>query len=98
MEPNCIEGIRICYSEECYNSESFDGDSLDNFNYNTLEPCLLRANSLNILNSILGKEFEKESDLLNYMHNNKTDCALAVFSSPIEIAIPAYIQSAIDNG
>lgn len=98
MEPNGIEEIRICYSEECYNSESFDGDSLDNFNYNTLEPCLLKANSLNILNSILGKKFEKESELLNYMHNNKTDCALAVFCSPTEIAIPAYIQRAIDNG
>jgi len=73
--------IRICYD----NDES----------YPTLEPQLLKANSLAVLNQILGIEHACEDDLLQYMSRHKTDCALKMFEAKEEWATPEYIQNAI---
>jgi putative ATP-dependent endonuclease of the OLD family len=64
-------------------------------NYPTLEPQLLKANSLNVLNDVLGKTFETDSDLLAFMGKNKTDCALKVFDSGKTMSFPEYICNAI---
>ena len=61
----------------------------------TLEPQLLKANSLKALNEILGKDFGKEDDLLHYMNSNKTDCALTIFNSNKDVKFPEYINKAI---
>jgi ABC-type multidrug transport system ATPase subunit len=64
-------------------------------NYPTLEPQLLKANSLDVLNGVLGKDFTNENDLLNYMDKNKTDIALKIFNSDKLLTFPSYIQNAV---
>jgi hypothetical protein len=61
----------------------------------TLEPQLLAANSLAILNKVLGKNYKTDDDLLKYMKRNKTDCALTIFESPETITMPEYIREAV---
>jgi putative ATP-dependent endonuclease of OLD family len=61
----------------------------------TLEPQLLTANSLAILNKVLGKNYKSDADLLKHMKDNKTDCALKIFESPETITMPEYIREAV---
>jgi predicted ATP-dependent endonuclease of OLD family len=61
----------------------------------TLEPQMLKANSLELLNKVFGKDFKSESELLKYMDNSKTDCALKVFNYEEDLAFPEYINNAI---
>ena len=62
----------------------------------TLEPQLLKANSLEALNTILGTHFVTDSDLLAHMTKNKTDCALRMFEAEEEWSTPGYIADAIN--
>ena len=80
MEPNAGK-IRICYDldEECH----------------TLEPQLLKANSLGTLNTILERNDATEDSLLKYMDKNKTDYALKVLMSDEPLKFPQYIKDAI---
>jgi hypothetical protein len=64
------------------------------FNYNTLEPKLVKSNSIEIFNRLFGKNYDLD-DLHRYMKNNKTECALAVFSAKTKIDYPKYILDAI---
>jgi putative ATP-dependent endonuclease of the OLD family len=63
----------------------------------TLEPQLLKANSLATLNAVLAKTFDSDGSLLDFMNNNKTDCALAIFASATKIDYPQYIQDVIQE-
>ena len=74
----------------------YNGD-LKNYNFNTLEPCVYRANTLDIMNQILDKNFSEPDDLLRYMKGNKTEVALKIFSSNIKIKYPKYIEEAISK-
>lgn len=74
--------VRLCY----------DTDET----YPTLEPQLLKANSLNKLNIILDKKFQDDAALLDYMKSNKTDCALKMFETEHTWSIPEYIANAIE--
>lgn len=65
------------------------------YNYNTLEPKLLKINGLDKLNRILETNYTNEDDLRKFMKNNKTECALKIFESSEEIEIPEYILEAI---
>ena len=65
--------------------------------YPTLEPQLLKANSLDILNCILNKSFEDEVSLLKFMQDNKTDCALKLLETECKWFIPNYIENAIER-
>ena len=62
------EKIEICYDTDVA--------------YPTLEPQLLKTNSLEKLNQVLGTDFESQAELLAYMKKNKTDCALKLFNYP----------------
>jgi len=73
--------IRICYD----NDESCP----------TLEPQLLKANSLDILNAILGTKHADSPTLLKYMARNKTDCSLKMFETEQTWVTPGYIDDAI---
>jgi len=76
--------IKICY----------DGDE----RYKTLEPQLLKANSLQLLNQIFGTSFVDDIELLDYMSKNKTDCALQIFNSSLLFNYPRYIiDSTLDK-
>jgi len=65
------------------------------FNYNTLEPKMLKVNSLQDFNKILGTDFDQLDDLHKYMKQNKTRCALKVFDTKQEFKFPDYIIEAI---
>jgi ABC-type lipoprotein export system ATPase subunit len=73
--------IRVCYDDD----ESFP----------TLEPQLLKANSLAILNEILETDYADGPTLLKYMDHNKTDCALKMFETTRTWVSPRYIDDAI---
>jgi hypothetical protein len=72
--------VRICIGE---------GDA------KTLEPQMLAANGLEVINKVLGKKYTTDAALLTHMKNNKTDCALAIFDSADPITMPGYIRDAV---
>lgn len=72
---NC-GNIRLCYDTLIDNRTQIDGKL---FNFNTMEPIILRENSLSVLNSILGKNYTSSEALLKYMKTNKVECALCLF-------------------
>jgi putative ATP-dependent endonuclease of the OLD family len=86
---NQKSNIKICFDEV------IDDGSMSDFNYNTLEPKLLKANNLTTLNTVLGKTYSTDDELLKYMNKNKTECALRVFDSTEQIEFPEYILEAI---
>jgi putative ATP-dependent endonuclease of OLD family len=65
------------------------------YNYNTLEPKILKSNSLSKLNIIFGTSYATEDELRKYMKSNKTECALKIFDTQEEIVFPDYIMEAI---
>lgn len=65
------------------------------YNYNTLEPKLLKANCLTALNGILATSKKTDDELRIHMRANKTETALAIFNSKTAINYPDYIIKAI---
>lgn len=69
------------------------------YNYNTLEPKLLKVNSRVSLNAVLGTAHATDDDLRIYMRANKTDCALKIFNykntAARSVQYPQYILDAI---
>ena len=61
----------------------------------TLEPQLLKANGRAKVNTILGKTFTTDDDLLKFMDSNKTEVALAFFETSEAWVAPSYIEAAI---
>jgi len=68
----------------------------DDESHPTLEPQLLKANSLKTLNTILGETYADEPALVKHMAANKTDCALKMFKTPEQWVTPEYIADAIE--
>lgn len=67
----------------------------EKFNYNTLEPLILKENGESTLNSIFGTS-HNTANLLLFMKENKTDCALKIFLHTGSLKFPNYIQQAIE--
>jgi hypothetical protein len=65
------------------------------FNYNTLEPKILKVNDRATLNTIFGITVDTDDELHIFMRRNKTECALAIFNATTKITYPEYIQQAI---
>lgn len=61
----------------------------------TMEPQLVTANNRTILNQVFGKTFNDDQSLLEYMCNNKTTCALAIFEWTNNLTMPSYIDDAV---
>lgn len=82
----------------CYDTDVDTGNlvvSKKPYNYNTLEPKILKSNSRKLLNQILGVSYEDDDSLRRYMRSNKTECAMAIFGSSEKIKFPEYILRAI---
>jgi putative ATP-dependent endonuclease of the OLD family len=47
------------------------------------------------VNSIIGRAYGTNDDLLKYMRVNKTECALKFFGAQTEWKVPEYIARAI---
>ncbi len=95
IDKNKKQYIKICYDKVTHINQGELKSKNGNFNYDTLEPCMVRANNLQTLNRVLGKEFKTEDNLIKYMVNNKTECALKIFESDINLNYPTYIKEAI---
>ena len=92
---NKKQNIEICYDENEYNGVLRIGKNKPKaFNYNTLEPLLVNANTLELFNEIFESDYS-EDDLQKYMKSNKTDCALKIFNYTSNINYPEYIQRAV---
>lgn len=88
-----VPNIKIHYDPDVDNGNlSANGNK---FNYNTLEPKLIKANGLEKMNIILGKSFGDLDKLHIHMQDKKTECALKVFESQHDIIFPKYILDAI---
>ena len=62
----------------------------------TLEPQLIKANGLGVLQSILGQTFSSEEELLVHMTENKSDTALKLFTTDKHWNVPEYIARAVE--
>ena len=81
-----------------YDAEFDEGELEINgnpFNYNTLEPKILKASGLELMNQVLDTTYETENELHRYMKSNKTKCALKIFESEEVVVFPEYIENAI---
>lgn len=87
-----VPAVKLCYDPDIDTGAQIDGKD---FNYNTLEPKLLKVNGLAVLNEVFDTTYKSEEEMLRYMNANKTSCALKIFSSPIKIKYPEYILQAI---
>lgn len=85
--------IRICFDPDVDRGDLKIKDKP--FNYNTLEPKLLKANGLVALNAVLGTAAETDDELRLHMRANKTESALAIFAAKTAIKYPGYITEAI---
>jgi putative ATP-dependent endonuclease of the OLD family len=63
----------------------------------TLEPQLMKVNSLTLMNEVLGTSFKNSVDILNYMGKNKTESALKIFNTDKRIEFPKYIHDAVSE-
>ncbi|MBF6228799.1 AAA family ATPase [Nocardia abscessus] len=61
----------------------------------SLEENMIAMNGLEVMNAILGKSYDSEESLLKYMKREKTDCALAIFSTPETVKMPEYILESV---
>ena len=65
--------------------------------HTTLEPQLVAANDLDVINRALGMSFESKDDATAYMTGSKTDAALILHDTTEVVTMPAYIQEAVDD-
>ncbi|ADP70746.1 putative ATP-dependent endonuclease of the OLD family [Rhodomicrobium vannielii ATCC 17100] len=87
-----VNHITICYDPVVDKGDLVLGGKP--FNYNTLEPKLVKSNSVETFNTLFSTKHDLDN-LHRYMKNNKTECALAIFSAKIKITYPKYILDAI---
>lgn len=90
---NAKEHIKICY--DSYVDEGDHTIGGKPYNYNTLEPKLVKANNLQVMNTLLGKDYQTIEELYTHMKSNKTECALKIFESDEPITYPQYILDAL---
>jgi len=85
--------IKICFDVKVDEGDLMFGTKT--FNYNTLEPKILKSNGLQKFNKILETNFAHLDNLHKYMKLNKTECALKIFDTKEELKFPDYIIEAI---
>lgn len=90
---NKKQTIKICFDDVIDSGYLKIGTK--EFNYNTLEPKVLKENGLDELNSVLFKSFTDIDEMHRHMKANKTECALKIFDSSKNIKFPKYILDAI---
>lgn len=97
IKENAKPNIKICYDSVVDSGTLTIGEKP--YNYNTLEPKMLKANGNNIplFNEILGTDCCSLEDLQKYMKNNKVETALAIFDTDKAIVFPEYILDAIKD-
>jgi putative ATP-dependent endonuclease of OLD family len=92
---NAKPHINICFDKNVDSGDLVIGKDKRPFNYNTLEPKLLKVNGLKKLNKVFNTDYISDNDMHKYMKNNKTECALKIFETKEPINFPEYILQAI---
>ena len=97
IKGNKKDNIVICYDNNIDNGPLESSDK--KFNYNTLEPKILKENNndFNLFNKIFKTNHKTLEDMHIYMRNNKTKCALDIFDTDINLKFPKYILDAIND-
>ncbi|PHR71320.1 MAG: ATP-dependent endonuclease [Arcobacter sp.] len=90
---NAVDNIKICFDETIDTGSLMIGSKP--YNYNTLEPKILKVNDLAKLNTIFETSYTTKNELRKYMRINKTECALKIFDTSEEIIFPEYIMESI---
>lgn len=90
-----LPNIQICYDMAIDSGSLKIGDKP--FNYNTMEPKIVKSNSIEKMNLILGTHYTNIDDLHKYMKSHKTDCALKIFKTKEQLTFPDYIKDSIDE-
>ncbi|MCT3646694.1 AAA family ATPase [Elizabethkingia anophelis] len=93
IDKNAKENIKICFDATIDFGDLKIGSKP--FNYNTLEPKLLKVNNLTKLNTVFDTDFKNDDAMHTYMKTNKTECALRIFEADEELNYPQYILDAI---
>lgn len=93
LEANKKQTIKICFDDVIDSGNLKIGTK--EFNYNTLEPKILKENGISLMNKIFGKTFNDIDEMHKHMKSNKTDCALKIFDSKDNIKFPQCILDAI---
>jgi len=73
-----IPNIKICYDKN---------DLL-----NTLEPQIADCNDLATLNKIFNSTIQDKQEMIEYMIDNKTECALSIFNTQELFEAPSYVK------
>jgi putative ATP-dependent endonuclease of OLD family len=94
LEANAKPNIKICF-DPTVDSGSLNIDGKP-FNYNTLEPKLLKANGIEKTNRILGTSLTDIDELHKFMQLSKTECALKFFETTESISFPKYITDSFE--
>ena len=89
------KSIKTFYDKVVDTGDLTIGKEKKKFNYNTLEPKLLKVNGLEVFNEIFGMSYSEKDDMHKYMRSNKTECALKIFESSKKIKFPEYIENVI---
>jgi putative ATP-dependent endonuclease of OLD family len=63
----------------------------------TLEPQIAAVNDLQRLNTLFGTSCRDADELVDYMADNKTTVALAIFEAADPIVMPEYVRDAVAN-
>lgn len=92
---NKKDNIKILYDNEVDSGDLKIGDK--KFNYNTLEPKIVKANKYNIdlFNNLFDTDYKSIDELHKFMKRNKTNCALKLFEANIGVELPEYIMEGI---
>ena len=92
---NKKQNIKVCFDDVIDPGNLKIGSK--EFNYNTLEPKVLKANGIDEMNKVLSKSFTDIDEMHRHMKANKTECALKIFESNKNIKFPQYILDAIKD-
>ena len=93
FNPYISDNIKVCFDKNIDSGSLIIGGKP--YNYNTLEPKIIKENGLAVINEILNTSFVATEDLQRYMYRNKAECALRIFNSEIKLSYPSYILNAI---
>lgn len=92
---NQKSNIKICFDDTIDTGDLKIGKS--DYNYNTLEPKIIKANkeNLELFNNLFQTQYENVDDLRKYMKHHKSECAMAIFDTDKKVIFPDYILEAI---
>lgn len=82
------------FEEDDGRIRGFIGEVVDG---QTLEPQLVASAGRSNLNSVLGKSYETDADLVEYMVRHKAEVALKMFKTDVDLTMPAYLSNAINH-